>query len=70
MTISRRELLGGGLALSMVGAAAAPLRAQAYPTKPIRWIAPFAAGGNYDLTSRLVGEGMSRNLGQTVLVVI
>ncbi|MDP3242515.1 MAG: tripartite tricarboxylate transporter substrate-binding protein, partial [Reyranella sp.] len=68
MTISRRKLLGSGLALSTVGAAAAPAWAQAYPTKPIRWIVPFAAGGNYDLTSRLVGEGMSRTLGQTVIV--
>ena len=31
-------------------------------------VVPFAAGGNYDLTSRLVGEGMSRALGQTVIV--
>ncbi len=68
MTISRRTLLGSGLALSTVGAATVPASAQAYPTKPIRWIAPFAAGGNYDLTSRLVGEGMSRTLGQTVIV--
>jgi len=68
MTISRRTLLAGGLALSTVGAAGAPAQAQAYPARPIRWIAPFAAGGNYDLTSRLVGEGMSRTLGQTVIV--
>lgn len=42
--------------------------AQTFPSKPIRWIAPFAAGGNYDVTSRLVGEAMSRQLGQTVLI--
>ncbi len=68
MTVSRRTLLGTGLALTATAAAGAPARAQNFPTKPIRWIAPFAAGGNYDVTSRLVGEGMSRNLGQTVLV--
>jgi tripartite-type tricarboxylate transporter receptor subunit TctC len=42
--------------------------AQAYPDKPISIVVPFAAGGNYDLTSRLVGEGISRTLGQTVIV--
>src|SRR5262245_35061780 len=41
--------------------------AQAYPTKPIRWIIPFPAAGNYDVTSRLVGEAMGRRLGQTVI---
>lgn len=68
MTVSRRGLLGTSLALTATAAAGMPAWAQNFPSKPIRWIAPFAAGGNYDLTSRLVGEGMSRNLGQTVLV--
>ncbi len=68
MTVSRRGLLRTGLALTATAAAGTPVWAQNFPSKPIRWIAPFAAGGNYDLTSRLVGEGMSRNLGQTVLV--
>jgi tripartite-type tricarboxylate transporter receptor subunit TctC len=42
-------------------------RAQNYPSKPIRWIIPFAAAGNYDITSRLVGDAMGRRLGQTVI---
>ncbi len=68
MTVSRRRFVGTSLALTAVGAAGAPAGAQNFPSKPIRWIAPFAAGGNYDLTSRLVGEGMSRHLGQQVIV--
>ena len=68
MNISRRNMLGAGLALTAAATAGAPARAQNFPSRPIRWIAPFAAGGNYDLTSRLVGEGMSRNLGQQVIV--
>lgn len=68
MTISRRKLLGTGVALTATAATGTPVLAQNFPAKPIRWIAPFAAGGNYDLTSRLVGEAMSRNLGQQVLV--
>lgn len=68
MTVSRRRFVGTSLALTAMGAAGAPAWAQNFPSKPIRWIAPFAAGGNYDLTSRLVGEGMSRNLGQQIIV--
>jgi tripartite-type tricarboxylate transporter receptor subunit TctC len=68
MMISRRNMLGTGIALTATAAASVPAWAQNFPTKPIRWIAPFAAGGNYDLTSRLVGEGMSRSLGQQVIV--
>jgi len=67
MKMRRRELF----ATSIAGAAAAivgmPARAQNFPSKPVRWIIPFAPGGNYDVTSRLVGEVMGRRLGQTVL---
>ena len=47
---------------------AMPASAQNFPNKPVRWIVPFAPGGNYDVTSRIVGEVMARRLGQTVLV--
>ncbi len=47
---------------------AMPAPAQNFPNKPVRWIVPFAPGGNYDVTSRIVGEVMARRLGQTVLV--
>ena len=62
-TMSRRALLAGAMALPCL-----PAWSQNFPSKPVRWIAPFAAGGNYDLTSRLVGEAMGRQLGQTVIV--
>lgn len=42
--------------------------AQAYPTKQIRIVAPFAAGGALDLTARLVGQKMSESLNQTVVI--
>jgi tripartite-type tricarboxylate transporter receptor subunit TctC len=63
MTVGRRGLLGGGAALL-----ALPARADTYPSKQIRWVIPFAPGGNYDVTSRLVAEPMGRDLGQTVLI--
>ena len=66
MTLNRRTLLGATFAAT-AGLPATRAGAQAFPAKPIRWVIPFAAGGNYDVTSRLVGEAMGRKLGQTVV---
>ena len=63
MTIGRRGLLAGGAALL-----GAPALADTFPSKQIRWVIPFAPGGNYDVTSRLVADPMGRDLGQTVLI--
>jgi tripartite-type tricarboxylate transporter receptor subunit TctC len=42
--------------------------AQAYPSKPIRFIVPFTAGSGTDIIARTVGEAMSKALGQTIVV--
>lgn len=42
--------------------------AQSYPTKPVRIIVPFAAGGNLDIVIRIVAQRMSPSLGQQVIV--
>jgi tripartite-type tricarboxylate transporter receptor subunit TctC len=42
--------------------------AQSYPSRPITMIVPFAAGGATDVTARIVGEDMSRTLGQRIIV--
>ena len=42
--------------------------APAWPSKPIRLIVPFAAGGNVDLTARLVAPSMADTLGQPIVV--
>ena len=55
------------LALLTVGLAG-PAFAQAYPTKPITLIVPFAAGGPTDLMARIVGERMSKELGQQIII--
>jgi tripartite-type tricarboxylate transporter receptor subunit TctC len=41
---------------------------QAWPTKPIRWISPFAPGGGADITSRIIAQKLGPALHQQVLV--
>ena len=59
----RRAIMGGLLVLAL----STPASAQ-NPNKPITVIVPFAAGGPTDVVTRLVGEHMSRTLGQTMVV--
>src|SRR5688572_24190592 len=42
--------------------------AQAFPVKPMTIIVPIGPGGGYDLAGRTLGEGLSRELGQPVIV--
>ncbi len=54
------------LLISLAGLAST-LHAQTFPTKPLRIIVPFPAGGAADVTSRLLGEHMAKGLGQPVI---
>ena len=59
-----------GVLLSVVAATfAAPSGAQSdYPTKPIRLIVPFPAGGPTDVTARVIAQEMSKTIGQQVFI--
>src|SRR5438477_2161658 len=61
---------GGALAaIVAIGLAAGVAAAQTpYPTRPITVIVPFAAGGPTDVIARIVGEHMSRTLGQQIVI--
>src|SRR5580704_3089026 len=48
--------------------AATPAPAQTYPTRPVRVILPFAAGGIADITTRLIAEKLGDKLGQRIIV--
>ena len=56
------------LAVTVMLFAAGNVFAQSYPTKPIRIIVPFPAGGATDIFTRLISQKLTENLGQQVLV--
>src|SRR6478752_4529905 len=56
------------IGMTALALAASPASAQSYPTKPIKIIVPFAAGGTTDLLARAVGAELQKSLGQSVIV--
>jgi tripartite-type tricarboxylate transporter receptor subunit TctC len=67
MTLLTRRQLSGGLAAAAV-AMPSIARAQTYPSRPIRFVLPFAAGGVADITSRLAADKLGEKLGQRLVV--
>jgi tripartite-type tricarboxylate transporter receptor subunit TctC len=68
MKIPRRNFLHlatGAAALPVVSRFA---RAQTYPSRPIRWIVGFPAGGSPDIVTRLMGQWLSDRLGQQLII--
>jgi tripartite-type tricarboxylate transporter receptor subunit TctC len=67
MKLLRRRFLK--LAAAVAVAPALPRRASAldYPTRPVRIVAGFSAGGGVDITARLIGQWLSERLGQSFI---
>ena len=68
MKFPRRQFLHLAAGAAALPAASRISNAQAYPTRPVRLVAPFAAGGGSDITARLIGQWLSERLGQSFII--
>jgi tripartite-type tricarboxylate transporter receptor subunit TctC len=64
----RRQVLHLAAGAAVLPAVSRIARAQAYPTRPVRMIVGFAAGGGTDITGRLIGQWLSERLGQQFVI--
>jgi tripartite-type tricarboxylate transporter receptor subunit TctC len=66
--LHRRQFLRGATATAALPALPHPARAQTYPSRPIRLILGFAAGGSADIVARLIAQHIADKIGQPVIV--
>jgi tripartite-type tricarboxylate transporter receptor subunit TctC len=67
-TMQNRRMLVASLAFVAAFGSLASASAQPYPSHPVTMIVPLAAGGPIDTIARIVAEGMTASLGQTVII--
>ena len=53
--------------VALFGVFALPVAGQSYPSKPIRFVIPYAAGGNTDVLARIIGQKLTETMGQPVI---
>ena len=69
LSLTRRRSLQTLAATALFALGAAPAMAQApYPSKPITMVVPFSAGGTTDILARVVGQALSTELGQSIII--
>src|SRR6185503_12330448 len=66
--VTRRQVLQLAAGSAALATTARLTWAQAYPTRPVRILVGFVAGGNFDIVARLVGQSLSERLQQPVIV--
>jgi len=68
MKLPRRKLLHLATGFAALPVLSRLASAQSYPSRPVRIVAAFAAGGGVDITARLIGQWLSDRLGQSFVV--
>jgi len=68
MKLSRRKFLHLAAGAAALPALPRIAKAQAYPTRAVRIIVPFAPGGSTDISARLIGQWLSERLGQQFVI--
>jgi tripartite-type tricarboxylate transporter receptor subunit TctC len=68
MKLPRRQFLRLAAGAAALPALSRIATAQTYPSRPIRWIVPFPAGGGSDIIARLMGQWLSERLGQPFVI--
>lgn len=68
MKVSRRLLLNLGVGAAALPAASSVAWAQAYPSRPVRIVVGFPAGGATDIMARLMGEWLTQRLSQQFII--
>ena len=68
MKLPRRNFLHLAAGAAALPAVSRMARAQAYPSRPVRIIVPFAAAGAFDIMARLIGQWLSERLGQPFVI--
>ena len=66
--LTRRQVLSLAAGSAALATIARTTWAQAYPARPVRILVGFAAGGNFDIVARLLGQSLSEQFGQPVIV--
>jgi tripartite-type tricarboxylate transporter receptor subunit TctC len=68
MKLARRRFLRLAMRAAVVPGLPRFANAQAYPSRPITLIVPFAAGGMTDVLGRIIAERMSKSLGEPIII--